>query len=313
MWRHRLGTPRSDDVCVFDETDERFFVAIGSTRSEAWIVIHSASRTTADARIISTDQPDRRSRRRGAATRRRRVRHRPLGRLVRDAHQRRCGRLPTARRRRRRRHDRPDRPGPSLVAHEPGRRILGADAFEDHLVIHEWVDAQPRLRILFRDRTERDHRPRNRTARRRADDQPAVGDRAGALHRAVVDARRRRSTTSTSPPANATLLRQIPTPNVDLDSYTAERVWADAADGTARADRHRAPRRHARSTARRPACSTATAPTRRRCRRGSRWPDCRCSTAATSGRSPIPAVAASSAGTGISTASCSPSPTRSAT
>ena len=36
-------------------------------------------------------------------------------------------------------------------AHQPGRRIIGADAFEGHLVIHEWVDAQPRLRVLFRD------------------------------------------------------------------------------------------------------------------------------------------------------------------
>jgi hypothetical protein len=57
VWRHRLGTARTDDVCVFDETDERFFVAIGSTRSDGWIVIHSASRTSADVRIVSTDRP----------------------------------------------------------------------------------------------------------------------------------------------------------------------------------------------------------------------------------------------------------------
>jgi len=57
VWRHRIGTPQADDVCVFDETDERFYVNIGSTRSDAWIVIHSASRTSADARLIATDRP----------------------------------------------------------------------------------------------------------------------------------------------------------------------------------------------------------------------------------------------------------------
>ncbi len=42
-----------------------------------------------------------------------------------------------------------------LVAHIPGRRIVSAEAFATHLVIHEWADAQPRLRILFRDGSER--------------------------------------------------------------------------------------------------------------------------------------------------------------
>ena len=79
VWRHRLGTPRSDDVCVFDETDERFYVAIGSTRSEAWIVIHSASRTSSEVRIISTDHPTDDPVVVLPRSRRHRVRRRPLG------------------------------------------------------------------------------------------------------------------------------------------------------------------------------------------------------------------------------------------
>ncbi|HRE02074.1 MAG TPA: hypothetical protein PLV68_12300, partial [Ilumatobacteraceae bacterium] len=42
-----------------------------------------------------------------------------------------------------------------FVAHEPGRRITGAEPFADHLVLHEWHHAQQRVRILFRDGSER--------------------------------------------------------------------------------------------------------------------------------------------------------------
>ena len=51
-----------------------------------------------------------------------------------------------------------DAPGEwtELLAHEPGRRITGAEPFADHLVVHEWSDAQPRVRVLWRDgRVER--------------------------------------------------------------------------------------------------------------------------------------------------------------
>ena len=50
----------------------------------------------------------------------------------------------------------PMRPcGPNWSPTCRGRRILGVDAFAGHLLIHEWVDAQPRLRLVFRDRSER--------------------------------------------------------------------------------------------------------------------------------------------------------------
>ena len=188
VWRHRLGTPRTDDVCVFDETDERFFVAIGSTRSEAWIVIHSASRTSADARIIPTDRPT----------------DDPIVVMA-------------------RRDDVEygvDHWGDSFVMHTNDEavdfRLLVADDAADidrsrsveragsasagsthprrrrlrraTSLIHEWVDAQPRLRILFRDRSERVIDLGRRTARRRTGRQPAVDDRSRALHGPVADA-----------------------------------------------------------------------------------------------------------------------------
>ena len=38
-----------------------------------------------------------------------------------------------------------------LVEHEPGRRIAQVDAFAGHLLLHEWADGTPRLRVLFAD------------------------------------------------------------------------------------------------------------------------------------------------------------------
>ncbi len=230
VWRHRLGTPRADDVCVYDETDERFFVGIGSTRSEAWIVIHSASRTTADSRIIPTDRPTDDP----TVVMARRddveygVDHWGDSFVMHTNDEAVDFRLLVA-------DEAADLSDPAawseLVPHQPGRRILGADAFENHLVIHEWVDAQPRLRILFRDRSERviDLGPEPH------DVEPAANPQwTTDLVRYTVQSLTLPTTLFDEHVSTGerTLLRRIPTPNVDLDSYTAERMWARAADGT---------------------------------------------------------------------------------
>lgn len=38
VWRHRIGTPSSEDVRVFHEPDESFFVGAGTTRSEKYLL-----------------------------------------------------------------------------------------------------------------------------------------------------------------------------------------------------------------------------------------------------------------------------------
>ncbi len=57
VWRHRLGTAADDDQLVFQEDDERFFVEIGETRSDAWIVIHCGSKTSAEVRLLPSATP----------------------------------------------------------------------------------------------------------------------------------------------------------------------------------------------------------------------------------------------------------------
>ncbi|MGB0113061.1 MAG: S9 family peptidase [Ilumatobacteraceae bacterium] len=229
VWRHRIGTAATDDVVVFDETDERFYVAIGSTRSDDWIVIHSASRTSAEVRLISTDTPTDPP----AVVLARRddieygIDHWGDSFVMHTNDEAVDFRLLIA-------DGAADLSDPAswseLVAHEPGCRILGADAFAGHLVIHEWVDAQPRLRVLFKDRSERiidlGVEPH--------DVEPSSNPEW------TTDVLRFTVQSLTAPTAlyeehvasgERTLLRQIPTPNVDIEQYRSRRLWATADDG----------------------------------------------------------------------------------
>jgi oligopeptidase B len=58
VWRHRVGTPVSDDVVVFHEPDERFWVGVGVTRSERFVVIESAAKLTSEVRLVDVAAPE---------------------------------------------------------------------------------------------------------------------------------------------------------------------------------------------------------------------------------------------------------------
>ena len=57
VWRHTLGTDASNDVLVYQEDDERFFVEVERTRSEQRIVISTASKTTSEVRWLDANGP----------------------------------------------------------------------------------------------------------------------------------------------------------------------------------------------------------------------------------------------------------------
>ncbi|WLP88172.1 S9 family peptidase [Corynebacterium stationis] len=58
VWRHKVGTAQSDDVCVFTEADERFRVGVGSTRSEKYLIIAAGSPLTSEYWILDMDNPE---------------------------------------------------------------------------------------------------------------------------------------------------------------------------------------------------------------------------------------------------------------
>ncbi len=226
VWRHTIGTPQTDDVVVLQEDDERFYLGIDLCRSERWIVVEAASKTTSEAWVLPADRPDTplvpvRGRTEGVEYS---VDHWGDRFVVLTNLDAEDFRVMTA-----------DESTPvdwtELLPHVPGQRITALEPFATHLAIHEWADAQQRVRILHRD------------------GRVTVVDAGTEPHEIELDANPEwHSTTlrygyqSFTTPASVfeidlvsgvrTLLKQTPTPNVDLDRYEASREWATAPDGT---------------------------------------------------------------------------------
>jgi oligopeptidase B len=58
VWRHAVGRPAEEDVLVFQEDDERFFVQVGLTRSERYVVITTSSKLTSEVHVADAHRPN---------------------------------------------------------------------------------------------------------------------------------------------------------------------------------------------------------------------------------------------------------------
>ena len=58
IYKHKLGTPTSEDVLVFHEKDDTFSTFVYRTKSKKYLVIGSFSTLTSEFQILSTDNPD---------------------------------------------------------------------------------------------------------------------------------------------------------------------------------------------------------------------------------------------------------------
>ena len=149
VWRHRLGTAQADDELVHHETDGRFFVGVGRTRSDRFIVVASGSKVTSEYRVLDADDPARgfrvfSERREGLEYS---LEHGVLaGEDVFLVLHNATGpdfELATA----------PVRPTPPedwtpLLAHDPAVRLEDVDAFAGHLVVHQRSAGLTQLRVL---------------------------------------------------------------------------------------------------------------------------------------------------------------------
>jgi oligopeptidase B len=226
IWRHRLGSPPADDQLVLTEDDERFYLDVSATRSEQWVVITAASKTSGEVWLIPADDPT-------APPRSVRARTPDLeysldhwgDRFIvltnLDAPDFKVMTAPL------------DRPGDweELLPHVPGRRVTSAEPFADHLVLHEWSEAQPRVRVVFRDGREQildlgdephdvelGANPEWQTSSLRVSYQSLTTPASVYDHDVVTGER--------------VLRKQTPTPNVDLEKYVSTRTWARSGDGT---------------------------------------------------------------------------------
>ncbi|MEF2975845.1 S9 family peptidase [Subtercola sp. YIM 133946] len=58
IWRHRLGSPASDDVVVYTEPDERYWIGIGLTRSRRYLEIGIGSSITSESLLLDASDPE---------------------------------------------------------------------------------------------------------------------------------------------------------------------------------------------------------------------------------------------------------------
>ena len=226
VWRHDLGTDQVDDTLVFEETDERFYVYVELSRSGEWVIIDSRCKTYSETLLIPAAEPKQAP----FAVRPRlddveySVDHWGDDFVILtnlDAEDFRVMTAPVV----------APADWSELVAHQPGRRITAIEPFERHLVLHEWADAQQRLRVLFRESGER------------------VFDLGTEPHEVEIDANpewasdtfRYRYQSLTVPmtiwqenvrSGERAMLKQTPVPGVDVSRYTATREWAISHDGT---------------------------------------------------------------------------------
>lgn len=143
VWRHAVGTASTEDVVVYQEDDERFWVGVELTRSERFVVIDIHSKITSEVWVIPASNPTGEPavvapRRQGIEYAVEHHGHRFLI-LHNDGAEDFALAYTSA-----------DSPGEwePLIPHTPGTRLEAVDAFENHLVVSLRTNGLTGLRVL---------------------------------------------------------------------------------------------------------------------------------------------------------------------
>ena len=227
--RHKVGSHPDEDTIVFEEPDERFWVGIGNTRSEKYVVLGSESKNTSEYWLIDADNPDSMPRivEPRSDGHEYRITHREdyLLILTNDgASDFRLVQAPV---------NAPERNNwTELISHHAGTRLEDVDTFETFTVVSQRRDAVPVLLVI-------DHLL-DRNFQIEMDEE--IYDAAAGANAEYRTRQFRYGYTSMVTP-NSTyqlnldtlqreLLKQQPiTGDVNLANYQTERTWATAADG----------------------------------------------------------------------------------
>jgi oligopeptidase B len=57
LWRHTLGSRPEDDVLIYQEPDEAYFLSVGKTRSQAYILMSLGSKVTSEVHYLDAHNP----------------------------------------------------------------------------------------------------------------------------------------------------------------------------------------------------------------------------------------------------------------
>jgi oligopeptidase B len=232
--RHRVGTDPAGDVVVFHEPDERFHVSVDPSRSQAVAVISIGSAITSECRLLDAADPEAEAavvwpREHGVEYS---VAHHPTGLLVVSNHDGAedfaLWRAPL--------EGIAAAPRPAwtcLVPHRPGTRLVGVEAFADHLLVHGRTDGVTAIWRLD---------PAGGEPVRFATDEEAGTLAPGSNPSFDTTAYRFSYQSLTTPPAvidhdlatgERTVRKRLPVlDGFDRDRYASAREWATAADGT---------------------------------------------------------------------------------
>ena len=232
--RHAVGADPARDAEVYREDDERFWVGVGATRSERYIVIGCESKTTSEHRLIDAGRPDSapmlvRARREGIEYG---IDHQGDRLLVVTndaAHDFRLMEAPL-----------PDAGSEwnELIEARQGIRLDGVDCFADFVVVHERSNGLVTMRVHAA------HAPDGGLGAGFEIELPEPVYEAGGGANAEYETGRYRFgyTSMVTPPTifeldlasrSRELLDQLPVlGDVDLSAYQTERIMATAPDGT---------------------------------------------------------------------------------
>jgi oligopeptidase B len=151
VFRHVVGTSPADDVEVYREGNAGFFVGIGKTQSQRFILIEAHDHETSEVRVIDADVPELFPRiiARRQTGQEYSVEHGLVGGVdsfviltnAGDAEDFKIVTAPVAAQGRRAWRD--------LVPHEPGRLILSATVYRDRMVRLERQSGLPRIVIRY--------------------------------------------------------------------------------------------------------------------------------------------------------------------
>jgi oligopeptidase B len=237
VWRHRIGTPVTEDVMVFEEADQKFWVGVGLSRSERYLMISSASPLTSETWLLDATRPEDEfsvvmPRRPGLEYHvEHQVRADGTERLL-ILHNDHAENFELA--------EAPlDRPGEwtPVIGHRADTRLLAAAAFAEYTVVYLRRNALTGLRILRQDGSEHEV----------AFGEPVYTVSPGSNPEYETRVFRLGYTSLVTPDSvydcdlatgGLTLLKRrpvLPLPGrgeYDADDYEQHREWATAADGT---------------------------------------------------------------------------------
>jgi oligopeptidase B len=236
VWRHVVGTDPTGAELVYEEADEHFYLGVGRTRDDEFILLGLDSKVTSEVRVLPADDPtgtfsvlaDRRQGVEYSVDHDRGSASRPSRFLVVTNDQAEDFRLLEA----------PDHGGDhrewgEIIPHRPGIRLDAIDPFADHLVVYEREDGETRIRVVDAD-----------SGVSKPIDQPESPSTVwGGANAEYESTMLRYEYTSLVTPrsvydydvstSSAQLRKRQPVlGGFDPDRYRTERRWATAEDGT---------------------------------------------------------------------------------